>query len=170
MGRYLIIFFLFIFSIGCAPPNFNPKKIDNIKFEKSLHYETDISGIIKPEKLNVIYINNDFKEVPIKEATQILLSNKEYNKIPALLRVCKTYKDIIYEQEKLINIKVDEINSYKEFIKLEQMKKDGYFELWTISENSYRQERYNASMNRFTSYLYFETIIIVFLIVIILAL
>jgi len=144
--------------------------MDNIKFEKSLHYETDISGITKPEKLNVIYIDNNFKEVPIKDATQILLSNKEYNKIPALLRLCKAYKDIIYEQEKLVNIKVDEINSFKEFIKLEQMKKDGYFELWTISENAYRQERYDASMNRFTSYLYFGTITIAALAVAILAL
>jgi hypothetical protein len=153
MGKNLTILILCICLISCSPRPFKPYDTPNIIFDKVPPYSIDLENITKPEKIQSIYVDENFKEVPPEKAKYILLVPKEYSKIPALLRLCQEYKDIIKEQEKLINIGIDKENALHEFIVLEQQKKDKYKELWAISEDSYRQEKYYNSIDKYSMYL-----------------
>lgn len=151
-GLAFMILGVFILSLlqGCAPAKFTPVKSPEIRFEPTSKYDVKqlLSEIQKPEKMKVIFINKDFKEVPIKDASYILVTPKEYTKVAALLKLCHTYKNIILEQEKLVNVQIDITNSLKEFIKLEYMKSEHYKELWTNAENQYLQERYDHKVDK----------------------
>jgi hypothetical protein len=114
----------------------------NVTFDPTAPYELDTSKIPKPEVLKPIFVDENFKEVPIDQAKFIILSTEEYAKIAALLKYAKAYKDISKEQEHLINIYIEMINSLKELVALEQAKAAKYREMWADSENAYRQERY----------------------------
>ena len=67
---------------------------------------------------------------------------KEYAKVGAVVKLAKAYKEIIKEQETLINTDIRIINALKEYIALEQAKAEEYRKLWADSENAYRQEQY----------------------------
>jgi len=150
LGLMIIIVMMLSFFQGCAPTKFTPVKSPEIRFELTSKYNVEklLSEIKKPEKMKVIFINKDFKKVPINEASYILVTPKEYTKVAALLKLCHTYKNIILEQEKLVNIQIDITNSLKEFIKLEYMKSEHYKELWTNAENQYLQERYDHKVDK----------------------
>jgi energy-coupling factor transporter transmembrane protein EcfT len=146
---FIIIGVVSLFFYGCAPAKFSPIKTPEIKFNQTPHYDVEelLSNIQKPEKMKVLFINNDFKEVNPEDATNVIIIPKEYAKVAALLELCKTYKDIILEQENLVNIHIDTINSLKEFISLEQMKSNTYKELWVNAENAYIQEKYERKLD-----------------------
>jgi len=168
MEKYLIyplIFFVLIFSFSCGPKQFVPFEEKDIKFEKVDPYTIDLDSIIKPEKINVVYLDSDFKETEIDNAKYVLLTPQEYAKIPALLRLCRTYKDIILEQEKLINIRINKENLVYDYIYLEQEKKNKYKELWAISENAYREERYYSKLDKTFSYIMIGSLIVLSIIV-----
>ena len=115
-----------------------------VEYKPTPPYNIDLTRIPKPEKLKPLFMNKDFKEVDdMERAVYVVLVPKEYAKIAALLKLTKTYKGIIGEQEKLINTHIEIINSLKEYLALEQAKTEEYRNLWVDSENAYRQERYN---------------------------
>lgn len=147
MGKYLVPFIL-LFIISCAPTQVQTKEPFVAQFDKTPEYHIDLDNITKPKKLVPIYVDSSFNQVEnANEATYILLDTSEYSKIPALLKLCVAYKDIIKEQEGMINNNIDISNSLKEYIVLEQSKTSEYRNLWIDSENSYRQERYNHKMD-----------------------
>jgi hypothetical protein len=157
MGGYLmkyltILLICICLAIGCAPKQFNPTKPDTVTFEKNDPYVLDLSNTVKPEKMKSIFVNSNFEEVPPENAKYVLLTPEEYSKIPALLRLCKEYKDIAEKQAELVNNEVSKGNDLKEYLVLEQKKRDCYFELWVLSENAYRQERYYHDMDKFYNY------------------
>lgn len=151
MGRFIIILSLILSLgfIGCAPKEFVPYKPPEIKFEKTPSYELDLTPIqaLKPDKIEPIYVDENFKEVSPEEAKFVVLAPREYAKIAAILKIAKAYKDIAKEQEVLINANINIINSLKEYVALEQAKAEEYRKLWADSENAYRQERYEHKVD-----------------------
>ena len=127
---------------GCAPPKFIPREPLDAKFDKTPLYSIDLSKIPKPEQLKPIFVDENFKVVPMDEAKYILLAPKEYAKVAALVKLAKAYKNTIKEQETLVNAHVQLINALKEYVALEQAKAKEYRQMWADSENAYRQERY----------------------------
>lgn len=153
MGRIVKCFAVLMVSLflfaNCAPKEFTPYKPPEIKFEKTPYYELDLTAIqaLKPDKIEPIYVDEDFKEVPKEEAKFVVLAPSEYAKIAAILKIAKAYKDIAKEQEILINANINIINSLKEYVALEQAKAEEYRKLWADSENAYRQERYEHKLD-----------------------
>ena len=142
-----IILLLFIFIIcSCSPAQYQPIQPMSIEFKPTSEYDVDLSKIPKPKKLEPIFVNALFERVPKEEAKYVLLVPKEYGKIAGLLKLTKTYKNIILEQENLVNAHIDILNSMKQYNALEQKKTKQYRDLWVDSENSYRQERHRSEM------------------------
>jgi len=137
----VIIIICFLFT-SCAPAKFTPKTLPNLKFEKTPSYSVDLSSIIKPDKPIYIWMDENFKEVPKDQAKYLILTKKEYAKYVTQLKIKNTYKDIIGQQEILINQYIVTINSLKEYITLEKFKVEEYRQLWIDSENAYRYEKH----------------------------
>ena len=138
---------LYLLSFGCAPAKFITREPLDTKFEPTPSYNIDLSKIPKPSKLQPMFVDENFQEVTPDKAKFILLVPGEYAKIAALVKLAKAYKNIIKEQEILVNTHVDIINALKEYVVLEKAKAKEYRQLWADSENAYRQERYAHSLD-----------------------
>ncbi len=142
LRNILLILVVATLFFGCTPPKFIPREPLDTKFDKTPPYNIDLSKIPKPEQLKPIFVDENFKVVPMDEAKFILLAPKEYAKVAALVKLAKAYKNIIKEQGILVNTHIAIINALKEYVALEQAKAKEYRQLWADSENAYRQERY----------------------------
>ena len=147
MGRLVVIIILILSLAGCAPAVFVPRELSKTEFKPTPVYSIDLTKIPKPDKLRPIFMDADFNEVGPEEASYVVLAPSEYAKVAALLKLCKTYKAIVKEQEILVNAHIQIINSLKEYTALERAKADEYRTLWADSENAYRQERYYHKMD-----------------------
>jgi hypothetical protein len=149
MKKVAIILFILGFVFACAPPEFKPFKPEPIHFEKTLPFsiQEELDKIPKPEPIKRIYVkmidDETFKLVTNKEeATHITLSPEEYAKVGALVKLIKTYKGTIKDLERLVNIKIITINDLKEMVAMSELKSQKYYELWVVSENAYRYEKW----------------------------
>lgn len=142
---------LVFLAFGCAPSEFTPMKPPDLKYEKTEPYKVDLSNIPKPEKLEPIFLDKDFNVLPedkMDEAAYVALAPKEYAKVGQLVKLAKTYKEIIYDQEKLVNTHIAIENALKEYLELERAKAQTYQELWVNSENAYRQAEYYRKLDK----------------------
>jgi len=144
---FIVLVGMFFLSAGCAPPKFIPKEPFQAKFEPTAKYELDLSKLPKPDKLKPMFMDENFKEVPMDQAKYIVLIPEEFAKIAALVKLAKAYKGIAEEQANLINIRIELINALKEYLAIEQAKANEYRQLWADSENAYRQERYSHKLD-----------------------
>jgi len=149
MKKIITLIIIGIFLISCAPAAIKPFKPEPIKFDKSPAYsiQEDLDKIPKPQPLKRMYVkkvtNITYEIVANKEeATHIMLAPKEYAKVGAIVKLAKTYKGLIIDQETLINTYIDQINALKELYAMEQRKAEVYRELWISSENAYNQEKW----------------------------
>lgn len=150
MRNVFAILLICLFFVGCAPSQFTPTRPPDLQFDKTESYTIDLDKIPKPEVLKPIFLDEDMNKIPEEQADQaayILLVPSEYAKVGALVKLAKTYKSIIKDQEVLINANIDIINSLKEYAELERMKAQAYRDLWVDSENLYRQERYQRKVD-----------------------
>jgi hypothetical protein len=147
-GIAIILILLSFIVVGCAPAPFIAKEPLQVKFDPTPKYEVDLSGIIQPDKPVKVWLDKQLNVIQdSKDAKYLLLTQKEYAKYVVQLQIKETYKEIIMQQEILINTYIDQINSLKEYIALEQAKAQSYRGLWVDSENAYRQERYDHKMS-----------------------
>jgi hypothetical protein len=149
MKKLITMLLVGMFFLSCSPPPFKPFKPEAIKFDESPTYsiQKDLDKIPKPDPVKRIYVkkvtDKAFEVVANKvEATHIMLAPKEYAKVGAVVKLAKTYKELVLEQEALINTYIDQINALKELYAMEQRKAEVYRELWISSENAYRQEKW----------------------------
>ena len=149
MKKLLALFIIGIFLVSCAPAPFKPFKPEPIKFDQTPPYSVkeDLDKIPKPEPLKRMYVkkvtDTSYEVVGVKEeATHIMLAPAEYAKVGALVKLTKTYKELVLDQEILVNTYIEQINALKELLAMEQRKSEVYRELWISSENAYRQEKW----------------------------
>ena len=148
MKKIIILLILSVFLvIACSPQNIKPWTPPEIKFEKTSPYSVQelIDKIPKPSPPIRIFVKQiDEKTYEVienkSEATHVMLAPKEYAKVGAIVKLTKTYKELILDQEILINTYINQINALKELFAMEQKKSQMYQELWISSENAYRQE------------------------------
>ena len=145
---FLCIVLLFTIA-SCAPKEFSPFIPPNLQLETTPSYniKEDLENIPKPSQLVPIYVKktseSNYEVVgTLNEATHILLAPEEYAKVGAVVKLAKTYKEIILMGESITNTYISEINALKELNALEREKLISYRELWVNSENMYRQEKY----------------------------
>lgn len=153
MKKFITLLVLTTFLFSCAPRPFNPAKPLELKFDPTADYsiQEKLAALPKPDKLVPVYVSITGDQIVKLDspegATHILLVPKEYAKIGSLLKLAKTYKSVAIEQEHLINTYISEINALKELVALERQKTIMYRELWVDSENRYRQERHEHTMD-----------------------
>lgn len=145
--KLVTYFILFLFLLtSCAPATIKPIESFNPKFEKTPPYEVGLD-LPKPDKIQPIYVDENFQRTTVDKAKFVVLAPKEYAKVAALLKLAKGYKSIAKEQGVLINLHIDTINALKEYVQLEQYKAKAYMELYVNSENAYRQEVYQHKLD-----------------------
>ena len=155
MKRTLVLLLILTFLVAsCAPKQFEPWTPPEIKFEPTPPYEIQeaLKNIPKPDKLEPVYVTisgDEVKQVPKEQATHILLVPKEYAKVGAVVKLAKTYKEIVVEQEAIINSYIEANNALKEMLALERQKALMYREMWVDSENAYRQEKYEHDRDNY---------------------
>lgn len=149
MKKIITLLIIGMFLLSCAPAPIKPFKPEAIKFDESPAYsiQEDLDKIPKPSPIKRMYVkkltDKSFEVVADKaEATHIMLAPKEYAKVGAVVKLAKTYKGLILDQETLINTYIDQINALKELYAMEQRKAEVYRELWISSENAYNQEKW----------------------------
>jgi hypothetical protein len=149
MKKIITLLIIGLFLVSCAPAPIKPFKPEAIKFDESPAYsiQEDLDKIPKPQPLKRMYVKkvNDITYEIVadkKEATHIMLAPKEYAKVGAVVKLAKTYKGLVLDQETLINTYIDQINALKELYAMEQRKAEVYRELWISSENAYNQEKW----------------------------
>ena len=149
MKKLMTLLIIGVFLLSCAPAPIKPFKPEAIKFDETPPYsiQEQLDKIPKPDPIKRMYVkkltDKTFEIVADKkEATHIMLAPKEYAKVGAVVKLAKTYKELVLDQEILINTYIEQINALKELYAMEQRKAEVYRELWISSENAYRQEKW----------------------------
>lgn len=145
-NKFLVIFLILIFLGGCSwigPKEFSPDKPQSLKLEKTEAYDVDLSKFDKPDSLDPLFVDKDFKEVSPENASYVVFTPQEFNKVRVIVKLAKNYKKIILKQEELVNLKIDIINKYKDQLELEREKAIEYRNLWVNTENRRREEKWN---------------------------
>ena len=126
MKKLILFIIIGTFIMSCAPTPFKPFKAEPITFEKTPSYsvQEEIDKIPKPEPLKRMYVKKiddvSYQVVANKaEATHVMLAPSEYAKVGALVKLTKTYKQLVLDQEKLVNTYVEQINALKELLAME---------------------------------------------------
>jgi len=143
---YMILFLVLL--VSCAPKAFTPYKPPDLKLNETPPYsiKKDLDNLQSPDKLVPIYIKKTDDELSyivvgsIEEGTHILLAPKEYAKVGAIVKLTRTYKEIVLVNETIINTYIDEINALKELSALEREKVISYRELWVNSKYEHKTD------------------------------
>lgn len=153
--KYFSILLLAISSItiaGCQTKSFDvkgyePPALNEVKpIEK---YQLDLSKIKKPDAPNFEFAvidslgNITFVDPNKSEfsPTHIVLKADEFKKIEALLDLTGTYKNLLSEQEALINTHVELVNSYISRLQMERELTRQYYFLWKNADDALEKER-----------------------------
>jgi hydrogenase maturation factor HypF (carbamoyltransferase family) len=100
-------------TIACAPKEYKPFIPPKVEFEKTEKYVLDLA-----------FTRDEFKK--------IMALSAGYNSQQVLLK----------DHEALVNTYIAEINALKELVALREQIIEQYIQLYAMSENAYRQERY----------------------------
>jgi hypothetical protein len=159
MGKYIIVLFIITSLLyGCSTkpaPCIDylvPFSNSTLEKEKPFSIQGELDKLNKPEKPEPIYLNIDSTNNSIKitnpnDATHVAYSDLEYNKIVKILILTNKYKEIIKLEQDLINIKIDQINSLKELLILEQQKSRLYYHLYETYYTLYHEEMSSHKMD-----------------------
>jgi hypothetical protein len=145
MKKLLLLIAAFVMIVSCAPAQYKPFVAPEVKFEATQPYVLDLSALKKPGK--PIYVALDAGMRPITsenpgEAKYLAFSKSEFKKIMALSAAYNDQRELLESHEDLVNVYISEINALKELVALREQIIKQYIELYAMSENAYRQERY----------------------------
>jgi hypothetical protein len=144
MKKLFLMIAALLLLVSCAPAQYKPFVPPEVKFEKTQPYVLDLSVLKKPERPNYIVLDSDMKPVAetSKEAKYLAFSTAEFKKIMALSAGYNDQRELLQSQEDLVNVYISEINALKELLAVREQILKQYIELYALSENAYRQERY----------------------------
>lgn len=156
---FTLLFLSLLFS-SCGPRTLNIKEMPKLEFEKTPPYSIDLSTIEKPAKPNPLFgVQRDDGTITIidksiEDPNVVVFNLAEYKKVAQVVSLAVTYKELIKQQEVLINEKIKIENSLKEFLELERLKSIEYQRMWVDTTNQYYLEQYNRSQDNFMSKVY----------------
>ena len=144
--RWSLLLVAISFLVGaCAPKDYKPFIPPKIEFEKTEKYTLDLSALQKPDKPNYVALDENFQ--PVTEANPgqakyLAFTRDEFKKVMALSAAYNSQQELLKDHEALVNVYISEINALKELVALREQIIQQYIELYAMSENAYRQERY----------------------------
>ena len=134
---------MFSLTYGCAPSQYKPYVPPKVEFEQTEKYVLDLSALQKPDKPNYVALDKDLKPVTADTEVKFLaFTRDEFKKIMALSVAYNAQRELLVDHEALVNVYISEINALKELVALREQIILQYIELYAMSENAYRQERY----------------------------
>ena len=120
MKKTILCILVFFFLFGCSIKNIDPIIIPTSNFEKTENFVIE-THVEKPAKPNYILLDSNFqKTTNTKEIKYFAFTSEEFAKIIALSKSFDSQKDMINELEKLVNIKIEQINTLKEITVLKE--------------------------------------------------
>lgn len=141
----LVIFIGYAVLNGCAPAPYKPFTPPKVEFEKTPAYVLDLSSLKKPDKPNYVMLDAGMRPITSEnpgEAKYLAFSKSEFKKIMALSAAYNDQREMLESHGDLVNVYISEINALKELLAVREQIINQYIELYTMSENAYRQERY----------------------------
>jgi hypothetical protein len=136
---------------ACASPKFEPFNPPIIDVQPTPPYSVkeQLDNLPMPKKLIKTWVkeekdskgNTFFVPSTKEEATHLLITSDQYANVGVLLQRAIALKAIALEQETLVNTYIDQLNQVKKLFVLEQNKAGTYRQEWIDSENAYRQEK-----------------------------
>jgi hypothetical protein len=145
MKKILTLIAALVLLISCAPAPYKPFVPPEIKFEKTQPYVLDLSALKKPGKPSYVALDANMKPITAENpgtAKYLVFTKAEFKKIMALSAAYNDQQEILQSHEDLVNVYISEINALKELVALREQIIKQYIELYAMSENAYRQERY----------------------------
>ena len=145
MKKILTLIAMLFMLISCAPAPYKPFVAPEITFEKTAPYVLDLSELKKPGKPNYVALDAMMRPITSEnpgEAKYLAFSKSEFKKIMALSTAYNDQRELLQSHEDLVNVYISEINALKELVALREQIIKQYIELYAMSENAYRQERY----------------------------
>lgn len=142
---FILLLSMFAFTYGCSPKTFEPYEPPMVEFETTEPYKLDLTKLQKPDKPNYITIDEDFNPVAEsgKEGKYLAFTQEEFKKILVLNQLYKSQHTLLKDHESLVNIYISEVNALKELIAIKEQMLQQYITLYSLSENAYRQEKWN---------------------------
>lgn len=159
---YLLLIVVLL-EAGCSPPTVNPVIPNKTEFEKTPSYtiKDKLDSMPKPTQLVLTYVkvygNKVVKVDNPADADMVLFSFEEIRKVTALKELAISYKDIILNQEVLINNYIATINSLKELLAIKDAIIQQYATMYANSENAYLRERYEHGKDNLINKIFFYT-------------
>jgi hypothetical protein len=145
MKKVLLLIAAFAMLVSCAPATFKPFVAPEVKFEATTPYVLDLSELKKPGKPNYVALDAMMRPITSEnpgEAKYLAFSKSEFKKIMALSAGYNDQQKLLESHEDLVNVYISEVNALKELVALREQIIKQYIELYAMSENAYRQERY----------------------------
>lgn len=140
-----ILFAMLVSMVGCAPAPYKPFVPPEVTFEKTPEYVLDLSSLKKPDKPKYVILDANMDPVTAEnpnEAKYLAFTKEEFKKIMALSASYNDQREMLQSHEDLVNVYISEINALKELVAIREQVIKQYIELYAMSENAYRQERY----------------------------
>lgn len=165
MKQILVFLLIFLFLSSCSPSKFSPPMPESINYEKKEPYNISayLDSLPKPETIQRSYARSHpdgtlVRVQSVDGADVFILEPSEYAKINALKELTLTYKTIILLQEDLINNHIDQLNKINEYREIERQRLILTTENYTISENAYRQEKFDRNIEKIANRVFFGSL------------
>ena len=135
---YLIICLYLLFLTGCQTLNHKSKSVQppeksNIKITPYSSLLKEFDQIKKPEPIIPRFVitsdDYNFTITDINNASHVLLSPEEYYKINQLINLTKTYKNLVYKYDDLLNKQNEQLIVFKQLVDKESNKSAEYYNL-----------------------------------------
>lgn len=147
---YFTCLIMVMFSISCASTKpFEAPKLEPAKFEPTEKYKLDLTPLenAKPTPPVPVYAVMDEKKQTItitndpKNANSVVFTTAEYAKVGSVIKIAATYKEVAIQEEALINLRIDEINSLKQLVAIKDAQIAVYRDMYMESMKLYNEER-----------------------------
>jgi hypothetical protein len=145
MKKILTLIAILFMLVSCAPAPYKPFVPPEVKFEKTQPYVLDLSELKKPGKPNYVALDANMRPITAGNpgtARYLAFSKAEFKKIMALSAAYNDQTELLQSHEDLVNVYISEVNALKELVALREQIIKQYIQLYSMSENAYRQERY----------------------------
>lgn len=140
----LLVFLLSILLVlpGCSPTHFKADRPSQVTYEPIPPYTLDTT-FQKPEKPNFIYLDKNFHVTSKENAVYVCLDQKELAKVVALNTQYNALVDVNTSLVKLVNLHIDEINSFRRLNNIRNQEVTAYIDLYENAQNRVNELAYD---------------------------
>jgi len=151
--NYLLLVFLVLCCIGCAPTPHPPIEIKKVNFTKTEPITQ--APITKPDKPKYILLDENFEStLDVAKVKYFAFTATEFAKIIALSTSFDAQVDMFEQSIELTNLKIAEINALKELIATKEVLSEHLAVLYANEQNIRQLESRDYKLEKFMDRIY----------------